>query len=79
MLHSKWNKFLKYFFFFSPPLQKEQINEDDHVDVDGDDSGEQYEEYTWMGETRIRATTMLEGGFAGEQLFFIKMDNSIAF
>lgn len=44
--------------------RKEQITEDDHVDVEGDDSGEQYEEYTWMGETRIRATTMLEGGFA---------------
>lgn len=44
--------------------RKEEIIEDDHVDVEGDDSGEQYEEYTWMGETRIRATTMLQGGFA---------------
>ena len=33
------------------------------MDVEGD--GEQYEEYTWAGQTRIRATTMLEGGFAG--------------
>ncbi|GAB1600144.1 E3 ubiquitin-protein ligase Rnf220 isoform X1 [Argonauta hians] len=45
--------------------KKEQITEDDHVDVEGDDSGEQYEEYTWAGQTRIRATTMLQGGFAG--------------
>ncbi|XP_041358421.1 E3 ubiquitin-protein ligase Rnf220-like isoform X2 [Gigantopelta aegis] len=37
--------------------------EDEPVDVEGD--GEQYEEYTWAGQTRIRATTMLEGGFAG--------------
>ena len=33
------------------------------MDVEGD--GETFEEYTWAGQTRIRATTMLEGGFAG--------------
>ena len=33
------------------------------MDMKGD--GEQYEEHTWAGQTRIRATTMLEGGFAG--------------
>lgn len=37
--------------------------EEEPVDVEGD--GEQYEEYTWAGQTRIRATTLLEGGFAG--------------
>ncbi|XP_050403405.1 E3 ubiquitin-protein ligase Rnf220 isoform X2 [Patella vulgata] len=37
--------------------------EDEPVDVEGD--GEQYEEYTWAGQTRIRATSLLEGGFAG--------------
>ncbi|ESO86621.1 hypothetical protein LOTGIDRAFT_128647 [Lottia gigantea] len=36
--------------------------EDEPVDVEGD--GEQYEEYTWAGQTRIRATSLLEGGFA---------------
>ncbi|XP_070194130.1 E3 ubiquitin-protein ligase Rnf220-like, partial [Littorina saxatilis] len=36
--------------------------EEEPVDVEGD--GDQYEEYTWAGQTRIRATTMLEGGFA---------------
>ncbi|KAJ8306520.1 hypothetical protein KUTeg_017065 [Tegillarca granosa] len=41
----------------------EHDNEDETVDVEGD--GEQYEEYEWAGQTRIRATTMLEGGFAG--------------
>lgn len=38
--------------------------EDENIDVEGDD--EQYEEYTWAGQTRIRATTMLEGGFASK-------------
>ena len=43
-------------------LQQRGELEDEPVDVEGDD--EQYEEYTWAGQTRIRATTMLEGGFA---------------
>ncbi|XP_077980996.1 E3 ubiquitin-protein ligase RNF220-like [Glandiceps talaboti] len=32
-------------------------HDDDHMEV--------FEEYEWAGQTRIRATTMLEGGFAG--------------
>ncbi|XP_033109274.1 E3 ubiquitin-protein ligase RNF220-like [Anneissia japonica] len=35
--------------------------EDMAVDVEG----EEYEEYTWCGQTRIRATTMLQAGFKG--------------
>ena len=42
-------------------IQQRGEIEDEPVDVEGDD--EQYEEYTWAGHTRIRATTMLEGGF----------------
>lgn len=34
------------------------------VDVEAEDV-EQYEEYTWAGQTRIRASTMLDGGYAG--------------
>ena len=37
------------------------------MDVDG--SEEQYEEYTWAGVTRVRATTMLQGGFAGQSFY----------
>ncbi|WAR23779.1 RN220-like protein [Mya arenaria] len=32
------------------------------VETEADDS---YEEYTWAGQTRIRATSMLDGGYAG--------------
>ncbi|XP_076462353.1 E3 ubiquitin-protein ligase Rnf220-like isoform X2 [Babylonia areolata] len=45
--------------------QGEEEEEEAMVDVEGEGEGEQYEEYTWAGQTRIRATTMLEGGFAG--------------
>ena len=34
------------------------------MDVEGDN--EMYEEYEWAGQRRIRATTLLVGGFAGE-------------
>jgi hypothetical protein len=39
-------------------------DEDENVDVEGDN--EMYEEYEWAGQRRIRATTLLVGGFAGE-------------
>lgn len=45
--------------------QQRNEGEEEAVDVEGDAEGEQYEEYTWAGQTRIRATTLLEGGFAG--------------
>lgn len=37
-----------------------QVAEDEDVDVEGEECS--YEEYTWAGQTRIRATTMLDGG-----------------
>jgi hypothetical protein len=37
-------------------------DEDGLVDVDGDSS---HEEYTWAGQTRIRAASMMEGGYRG--------------
>lgn len=40
--------------------QQRADGEEEPVDVEGG-----YEEYEWAGQTRIRATTMLEGGFAG--------------
>jgi hypothetical protein len=45
--------------------QRHGDGEEEQVDVEGD-GGECYEEYTWAGQTRVRATTMLEGGFAGQ-------------
>jgi hypothetical protein len=42
-------------------------DEDENVDVEGD--SEMYEEYEWAGQRRIRATTLLVGGFAGEYLY----------
>lgn len=35
--------------------------EEEPVDVEGE-----YEEYEWAGQTRVRATSMLEGGFSGK-------------
>ena len=47
-------------------------NDDDDDDISIDVEGETYEEYEWAGQTRIRATSMLEGGYtaAGETLVF---------
>ena len=46
----------------SVSLQRGQL-EDEAVDVEGDT--EEYEEYTWAGQTRIRAASLLDGGFSG--------------
>lgn len=35
-------------------------DEDDSIDVEG----ETYEEYEWAGQTRIRASSLLEGGYS---------------
>ncbi|KAM4721901.1 E3 ubiquitin-protein ligase RNF220 isoform 2-T2 [Rhinophrynus dorsalis] len=40
------------------------LNEDDSVDIDNE-NGNRFEEYEWCGQKRIRATTLLEGGFRG--------------
>ncbi len=42
-------------------LWLQQGEEDEDVDVEGE-----FESYTWAGQTRIRATTFVEGGLAGE-------------
>lgn len=34
-------------------------------DIDDTNGQEVFEEYEWAGQTRIRATTLLEGGFRG--------------
>ena len=36
------------------------------MDIDGEEEDAEYEEYTWAGQTRVRVTTMLEGGLAGQ-------------
>ncbi|XP_019386855.1 PREDICTED: E3 ubiquitin-protein ligase RNF220 isoform X3 [Crocodylus porosus] len=38
--------------------------EDDSVDIENE-NGNRFEEYEWCGQKRIRATTLLEGGFRG--------------
>ncbi|KAG2461353.1 RN220 ligase, partial [Polypterus senegalus] len=38
--------------------------EDDSVDIDGE-NGNRFEEYEWCGQKRVRATSLLEGGFRG--------------
>ena len=40
-------------------------DEDENVDVEGEGDSGMYEEYEWAGQRRIRATTLLVGGFAG--------------
>ena len=39
----------------------EDADEDEPLDVEGDS----YEEYEWAGQRRVRASSLLEGGFAG--------------
>lgn len=39
----------------------DEPEDDEPLDVEGDS----YEEYEWAGQRRIRATSMLQGGFAG--------------
>ncbi len=45
------------------------LQQEEEVDILGDSSGgeeeEKYEEYTWAGQTRVRTTTMIQGGLAG--------------
>ncbi|KAL9845571.1 E3 ubiquitin-protein ligase RNF220 isoform 4-T4 [Geothlypis trichas] len=40
------------------------MTEDDSVDIENE-NGNRFEEYEWCGQKRIRATTLLEGGFRG--------------
>lgn len=47
-------------------------NDDDDDDISIDVEGETYEEYEWAGQTRIRASSLLEGGYtaAGMHMIF---------
>ncbi|XP_051717329.1 E3 ubiquitin-protein ligase RNF220a isoform X7 [Ctenopharyngodon idella] len=44
--------------------QREGTTEEDSADVEGE-NGTRFEEYEWCGQKRVRATTLLEGGFRG--------------
>ncbi|XP_065132657.1 E3 ubiquitin-protein ligase RNF220a isoform X7 [Paramisgurnus dabryanus] len=44
--------------------QREGATEDDSADIEGE-NGTRFEEYEWCGQKRVRATTLLEGGFRG--------------
>ncbi|XP_056599526.1 E3 ubiquitin-protein ligase RNF220a isoform X5 [Triplophysa dalaica] len=44
--------------------QREGATEDDSADMEGE-NGTRFEEYEWCGQKRVRATTLLEGGFRG--------------
>ncbi len=46
--------------------------EDDEVDVDGNDG---FETYTWAGQTRVRATSLIEGGLRGAGFVSITQGN----
>lgn len=45
------------------------MTEDDSVDIENE-NGNRFEEYEWCGQKRIRATTLLEGGFRGATGFW---------
>lgn len=48
-------------------------DDDDEDDISIDVEGESYEEYEWAGQTRVRASSLLEGGYsaAGAMRFFL--------
>lgn len=50
--------------------QREGATEDDSADMEGE-NGTRFEEYEWCGQKRVRATTLLEGGFRGKKLYII--------
>lgn len=37
---------------------------DDEDDINIDVEGEEYEEYEWAGQTRVRASSLLQGGYS---------------
>lgn len=41
-------------------------SDDESIDVEA----ESYEQYEWAGQTRIRASSMLEGGYSGAGNFY---------
>ena len=50
--------------FCSSQRESSCMAEDDSVDIEHENSN-RFEEYEWCGQKRIRATTLLEGGFRG--------------
>lgn len=44
-------------------------DEDDDVSIDVE--GESFEEYEWAGQTRIRASSLLEGGYSATGKFHL--------
>ena len=44
-------------------IEGEEGDDGEDLDVDGDGGG--YETYTWAGHTRIRATSLVDGGLRG--------------
>lgn len=46
--------------------QREGGMEDDQAEMEGE-NGTRFEEYEWCGQKRIRATSLLEGGFRGKR------------
>lgn len=46
--------------------------DEEEVDVEGD--AETFEEYEWAGQRRVRASSMLLGGFAGESFIYISIE-----
>lgn len=56
--------------YFNPQRDGSYTNDDESVDIENESaSGNRFEEYEWCGQKRIRATTLLEGGFRGMQYF----------
>lgn len=51
--------------------QREGATEEDSADVEGE-NGTRFEEYEWCGQKRVRATTLLEGGFRGKQFLALR-------
>ncbi|XP_072544318.1 E3 ubiquitin-protein ligase RNF220a isoform X2 [Salminus brasiliensis] len=45
-------------------LKREGAMEEDQADLEGE-NGTRFEEYEWCGQKRVRATSLLEGGFRG--------------
>uniref|UniRef100_A0A8B9KFC6 E3 ubiquitin-protein ligase RNF220 middle domain-containing protein n=1 Tax=Astyanax mexicanus TaxID=7994 RepID=A0A8B9KFC6_ASTMX len=45
-------------------LKREGAIEEDQADMEGE-NGTRFEEYEWCGQKRVRATSLLEGGFRG--------------
>lgn len=58
------------------PASQNNLDEEE-VDVEGD--AETFEEYEWAGQRRVRATSMLVGGFSGEFHFFSQLTTKISY